>query len=409
MEVSTKGSLLIYPKVELKWDAAGNLVQDTFLTILNDHENDVFVHWYFVNGDGPLDAVLAGDPPTVIERDHPGWNWVDYHTLLTGNEPTYFSAMTGLPAGAQPFSTLDPGPPAGRPNLDGSPGSRVLRGFMVAFAVDELGHEITWNHLSGAATIVNYANKGAWEYNAYAYQTGCHNLGEEPLDCTSFDANGVCCTADVIPGQLNTDGFQYDFSFDRLLLDFYAVGSLGLSNGAASVILDTDLTLFPVIQDLRQDTTGPVLTKAQFTIWNENEDAFTGQSRCITCWDQALLSTYDSPNYFLLESIHTDKGKARIQGMQSTACGDVDIIGNRDLGFSVDAPLLGVIAKVLAFSGASAGTGYSGMTLIGSGEESGVIYGDPLDPSQELIDTWLPMRAAQSGDRAKEVPARLGE
>ena len=92
---SKKGSILVYPKVELKWNAAGEVIQDTFVTVLNDYPDDVFLHWYFVNGDEPLDAIFAGDPPTQVEPAHPGWNWVNCVTMLTQNEPTYFSALTG--------------------------------------------------------------------------------------------------------------------------------------------------------------------------------------------------------------------------------------------------------------------------------------------------------------------------
>ena len=107
VDVSKKGSLLVYPKIEIKWDAAGQVTQDTFVTIANDYPDDVHVHWYFVNGDEPLDAVYVGDLLTPVEPGHPGWNWVNCTTYLTHDEPTYFSALTGLPAGCQPFTTLD--------------------------------------------------------------------------------------------------------------------------------------------------------------------------------------------------------------------------------------------------------------------------------------------------------------
>ena len=96
-----KGSLLIFPKIEIRWDDEGNLIQDTFLMFSNDHPGDVHVQLYFVNGDLPL----AADPSTG-ERAHPGWNWVDNAWLLTGNQPTFWSANTGRPAagGLSPFA-----------------------------------------------------------------------------------------------------------------------------------------------------------------------------------------------------------------------------------------------------------------------------------------------------------------
>ncbi len=596
VDATKKGSVLIYPKVEIKWNAAGVVTQDTFVTILNDYPAPIFVHGYFVNGDAPLDAVYAGDPETLIERAHPGWNWVNYVTMMTGDEPTYFSALTGMPAGAQPFTSLDDeGGVLGRLDPDGPVGSRVLRGYIVVYAVDNFGHEITWNHLSGGAMIVNYADQAAWEYNAYAFQATCRDHGLQPLDCTLFDDNGTCCEAEVILGQLDSDGFQYDIAFDMLLFDFYAVGSnalsgagtkaaplpdivtidfeteddlvtplvngqdistppefgilyaitdagaghlgsaifdstpggpnatgpdldllVGLGNllilqdpdhptqtvpgvfdtpdddrsggviifdfltavtpqsvdlvdingdgqhvditlvdaaglerlyivpghwtndittapvgydtldlttlapqtgegGAIAtasedsgfdptdvvqivfdflgsgaidnirvalppptrppVMLDTDLTLLPVMMDLTQDTPGPVTTKAHFDIWNQNEDSFSGTTRCVTCWDQTFLSDYGMPNHFLLDNLQTDKGKARIDGVYSTMCEE-----------SENAPLLGVSWKVLAFSGATTTRAYAGMTLVGQGEEAGYILGDVMRPPGTLLD-----------------------
>ena len=58
-----KGSLLIFSKIEIRWDAAGNVVQDTFLDISNDWPADVLVKLYFINGDPPLDEVPPGQGP----------------------------------------------------------------------------------------------------------------------------------------------------------------------------------------------------------------------------------------------------------------------------------------------------------------------------------------------------------
>ena len=127
--------------------------------------------------------------------------------------------------------------------------------------------------------------------------------------------------------------------------------------------------------DLRQDNDGPVTTKAKFDIWNQNEDGFSGTTRCITCWDQTLLSNYELPNHFMMSTIHTDKGKARIDGIFSTMCPD-----------SIEAPLLGVAAKILAFSGTANGRAYSGMTLVGQGEEAGYILADIIEPPGTLTD-----------------------
>ena len=56
VSISEKGSLLIFPKVEIRWDVNGNLLQDTFLDMTNDYTEDVLIQMYFVNGDLPLPA-----------------------------------------------------------------------------------------------------------------------------------------------------------------------------------------------------------------------------------------------------------------------------------------------------------------------------------------------------------------
>ena len=211
-DISTKGSVLIWPKVEVKWDQNGNLTQDTFIDLSNDFPADVAVQLYFVNGDPPADAVFVGDPPILVERAHPGWNNVDVQIELTNNEPTYWSVLSGLPKGVSPLTVLDPGFPPGRPDSDAPlSGHRRLRGFVVGWAVNKEGKEISWNHLAGAATVINYADATAWEYNAWAFQ------------CVSGVETGEECDGD--PGELSLDGVEYEDCPDKLLFNFFASGS----------------------------------------------------------------------------------------------------------------------------------------------------------------------------------------
>ncbi len=393
VSASKKGSLLIFSKVELKWDATGRLTQDTFLDLTNDYTRDVLVQLYFINGDAPLDAVEDPLGTFVIERWHPGWNWVDCQIMLTRNEPTYWSVLTGMNSHGgvcQPFTVLDPGDPPGRPDLDGPPGSRVLRGFVYAWAVDEQGREIRWNHLKGDAVLVNYKDTAAWEYQAWSLQALRGASDELPGKRTDRCViSGVeCDTAADCPlvercsgsaGDLQADGNEYDIAFDKLLLDFYATGSDAFSRGGVTVQVDTDLTLHAVSADLRQETGGPVTTKANFYIWNMNEVQFSGTHRCITCWDQTLLSNYTRQgiaNHFMRHNLHTDKGKARINGIWSpSVCPG-----------SEDVAILGVAAKILQFSGATDGVAYAGMNLVGSGEQSASIQYDVIPPPDDLIN-----------------------
>jgi len=182
-----------------------------------------------------------------------------------------------------------------------------------------------------------------------------------------------------VPGQLSLDGIEYDNAPDKLLLDFYAVSSVALSNRdpVRFVLADTSLTLHPISADLRQDTNGPITTKVILDVWNEMEARFSGQTRCFTCWDQTLLRNYPDPNYFLRGNLHTDKGKARLDGEFSTVCPE-----------SEDAALLGIAVKHLFFfSGANLiGFDDAAMSLVGQGKENATILYDLVTPPEELRD-----------------------
>jgi hypothetical protein len=135
-----------------------------------------------------------------------------------------------------------------------------------------------------------------------------------------------------------------------------------------------------------------VTTKAEFAVWNEEERRFSGTTRCITCWDQTLLSLYGGFNHFLVGNLQSDKGKARIDGVRSDDC-DVNCVRQRpnerslDIDFvldilgidhvcSYDASLLGVVAKHLAFSGPAGHRAHAGRTLVGMDREPGWIRWD---------------------------------
>jgi hypothetical protein len=371
--ISKKGSLLHFPAVEIKWDADGNVIQDTLLSISNDGPDDVYIQVYMVNGDRPLGPQI--DPVTreITERPHPGWNWADCQLLLTAHQPTYWSAATGLPAGCQPFSVLDPAAPAGRPDPDGPDGTRTVRGFLVAWAVDVRGAEIQWNQLLGSATTVHYATASSWEYNAYAFQAHGSRDGV-PTDQT--------------PGQILLNGLEYDAPPEKLLLIFNASGGQFRSAGRSVTTLDTDLTVMPVTADLRQDNVGPITTKVKFDIWNMNETRFSGTERCVTCWDQTLFSQYDVANNFLRQHLQTDMGKARVDGVASTRCDGPDCIDRGEFGdpfaCSFPAAILGVSAKLMEVSGSGCGDAAAGGTLSGMGVEPAAILYDLISPPSEL-------------------------
>ena len=369
-DITTKGSVIIYPEVEVRWSADGTLIQDTYLSISNDYPGFVPVQMYFFNGDPPLDG-------SAEEREHLGWNWVGDQFALTGNQSTYWAASSGQPVGLSPYTILDPSDDPlqqGRPANDGTT-DRVLRGFVLAWAIDADGFEISWNHLAGKALIIRYDQAAAWEYNAYSFVCRSVEHGQPTAD----------------PGVIALDGSEYDFCPQLLLMDFCAVGTTMLSSDTVPVSVDTDLTLFPVKLDARQETEGHVTTKAKFDIWNENEVKFSGTERCITCWDQKLLGLYDPPNHFSWYTLQTNAGRAQIEGLGSTVvCGPE----------AVDAPMLGTAMKLLSFND-GADLELAGTNLVGAGHEGGFILYDPLPPPPELAQ---PAQNAGGSPGASSTP-----
>jgi hypothetical protein len=320
VSASEKGSLLVYPKIEIKWQPNGALVQDTFVTLNNDYFSDVHIVMFFVHDTMECEAT--------------------YHdTTLTGNEAAYWSAATGFPKVVGPFGE-------GADPMPDECGLMTLRGFIVAFATTAQNEQIRWNHLYGGATVLNYRDGYAWEYNAYAYQVNADNW---------INGNVV-----GTPGTIKMDGAEYEPNFDSLLMDFYAVNQFPAIFGSAwrdGIKLDTDLTLVIANWDFRQGG-GHYITKADFWIWNENEDSRRAHY-CIECWDQRLLS--QAGDVFNILFLNTDVGRARIEGVAATECDTIELL-------STPEPLLGV-AATFGYLGATICDGIwaaSGSNLWGS-------------------------------------------
>lgn len=375
-----KGSALLFPAVTLRWDDTHRLVQDVFIELSNDYPENVWVQIYYVNGDAPLPAVHQGNDghSPVLERAHPGWNDLGVQIELTADEPTYWSVATGQPKGLSSFAVLDPGNPPGRPAPEGN-GSRMLRGFIVLWAVSASGEEVRWNHLSGRALTVNYADGNAWEYLPWTFQSAGGDHGTPPASCLVQNLeSGRCAQEDVLPGRLDLDGFEYDSCPSALMFNFHAAGSWlpDVPQGFEGGPVNTALALLPCDLDVRQDNEGPITTKAAFDIWNQNEFRFSGTDHCITCWDFTLLGHYAPPNHFLVYNLQTDRGKARVRGMGSTVCDNDEVV-------SVDAGLLGVAIRLIDLP---SGVAASGSNLSVQGMMPGRVYFDVSEPPGERDD-----------------------
>lgn len=362
-----KGSLLVFSKIDLRFDASGELLQDTWLQIVNDYPQDVRVQLYFVNGDDPIFDAEGN----LLE---PGWNSFDNEIELTQDQTIAWSSANGGPV--SPFTNLDPGTPPGRPVGDGS-GEYMLRGFMLAWAIDFDGSEkdeIRWNHLAGTGTLIRYNEGGrAWEYNACAFQVPASIVGHGEFTGT--------------PGTLFLDGSEYCGPGNVLMQTFQASGSTAYSGpfGGPDVVSDTDITLHPLNTDLTREGV-PATTKAEYLIWNENEVKFSNTFRCIYCWDQTFISQYDQPNSFELLTLQTNFGKFRVDGKEGPQC-TVLLPDGTEL-IAAEEPMVGLRAQHLFFGSVPAGPGSesaaAGVNMRWLGSEPAIIRYKVIDePPQE--------------------------
>lgn len=372
---SEKGSLLIWSKIEVAYQQ-DQLIQDTFVSLTNDWATDVDFQLYLIQGDNtnPLGY----------------WQFSDVGFTLTRDQPVYWSAATGQGTagiGMTRWSDLGPGIV-----IDGV---TYYRGLIIGWAtsIPQGNRPIRHNHLAGHGTVVNYVQGWAFEYNTWAFAAITGTQGG--LIPVIPDADGS------VQLRIGTD---YVPSFNQLLLNFQAWGSSAWSTPDYLVVSDTALTLHPVDWDLRENSDAPpVITKAQFDVWNENEVKFSGAYKCVVCWDQSFLRTYGIPNHFGVGALQTNHGKARIDGVASPLC-NLQVPGV----LSVATSLLGISERYLEIGmpGAGGGTpapigGYAAAAsnLIGMGTQPGLIRYFPGSGPDEAPGSNSP---ATSFDRLLE-------
>jgi len=233
----------------------------------------------------------------------------DFQFRLTNFQPAVFSAKTG-----EHLWDWDGGIGNNPPIAAFGEGEGILK----CWAVDPSAeNQISWNFLKGEAIIVDFAGNSAWEYNAYRFAA----------------QNAARNVAVGQPGRLSLNGglqgaVGYDTCPSYILFDFLA----------ESDNVTSDLTLIPCIQNLKQEGF-PTVTKATFTIWNQNEVKFTGAHQCFSCYIETSLDYFRIPQDtgkikpFSLARLHTNSGRMRVQGLQS----------NNYCPGSVETPLLGLI------------------------------------------------------------------
>jgi len=324
--VSQKGSLLIFPKIDTSpipvRDASGLgqpfVYRDTIVMIGNDYFTEQWIKCYWVNQAQDIQ---------------------DFMFRLTPNQPIWFRASDGLGSGSQDDPSVSS--PVTVPPF--FPGDNTA-GELKCWAVDAAGaNQVAFNHLYGNAMIFDTLHAAAFEYNAWAFTARGVNQGDP------VGAPGTL----VLNGALN-GAIGYDACPQYLLFNFFATGSsINLDVGDSANFVETDLTLVPCFQDLRQDRV-PTCTKAKFDIFNENETKYTGAYRCIKCWfegylDQIAVQTPGKGfggDKFTYKNLHTTVGRLRVMGVASTVCNNVFSTCTKQ----IDTPLLGLINTEINFT-----------------------------------------------------------
>jgi len=277
-----QGSVLIFPKI----DVTG--ATDTLVSLSNGNDEAVEVECYWVDS---------------LQVPH------DFMFSLTANQPIVFSARTGLCLETPIAVTIPP-----------FPTNNSTIGELKCWATDAAGmNQISWNFLTGSAKVVNIEYYTAYEYNAWAFQA---------IAATTFPTLTDVGTG----GTINLDGVNFEACPQYFLGNFFATGS------EYGFFKNTELTLIPCIEDLREERT-PTYTKAIFDIWNENEVEFSGDTQCVKCFFDGWLSVI-SPDFSFC-NLDSAAARFRTYGQTNAVCPG---------GPQVNTPFVGLLVEKLDFS-----------------------------------------------------------
>jgi hypothetical protein len=310
---SQKGSLLIFPLIvtdPLTGPLNGSA--NTFIEISNDETSPVNIECSYINE---------------------GKGRVDFDFDLTAKATASWDAATGSGIGAPPFPTNESAEyapiPTGLPAFYSTP--NLFRGELVCFATDPAGaNQIAFNHLIGTATVVKALDveldplivvqpKHAFRYNAWSF--------------IARNAAGLPQSDNVIqgtPGLLALTGSgagTYDACPAYNIANFNPNGATSSEGPVTGLSPDletvhNDLSVVSCNQDLRQDFLLH-LTKAQFTVWNENENSFTGAYECIDSVQTIPLgvnANLVARSNFDEATLRTPNARFQVQGISSIQC-----------------------------------------------------------------------------------------
>lgn len=303
-QTSKRGSLLIFPKVDTRtnFDPLTNVTydRDTIIAIGNDGAQQVELQciWKYPllslvdkRDNSRADQLFPTQDAAYREFEQTCCDEEDFTISLTPNQVVYFSAGTGIAnvlSGKQLIGSTNRIPAA----------SRGI-GALTCFAIKGAGNKtpISYNRLYGEAQIIRFEltsgavfNNGlsAWGYNAWGFEARARQAGST---MGAFNAADNSWTL-PLRGRAGT----YNACPDMLTFNFFARQSFpGTTN---LPILGSDITLYPCTQDLREfptpgDPKKETETLAVFSIWNANEDQFSGTQACIKCWFEQTLGVTD--------------------------------------------------------------------------------------------------------------------
>jgi len=332
---SQKGSLLIYPLINVDTEDSSN----TLIEISNDQNTAVHVECNYVN-----------------ERK----DRVDFDFHLTGKATYSWEVLTGsgdIAAPLFPSGGTFPGNPA--------------KGELICFATDTaVQNQIAFNHLTGTATVIALADtdatqkKQAFRYNPWSFIA---------RDATGFPAadNTIQGTAGNLQLTGANDGKSYDGCPGYNIVNFMPNGAT--LDGVKTI--DNDLSVVSCNQDLRQDFTLHT-TKLKFTLWNVNENSFTGTWICVDSVTSVGLGPGDRSTGLTngtnsdFSTLRTDNARYQVKGVPSTQCPVVPF------GTTEPAGLLGVATSSLALGGDPLESQEVGSTTQGAGLLPGFVLWD---------------------------------
>jgi hypothetical protein len=345
-----KGSLLIFPKIDVS-DSSGRT--ETIVRIENTYWRHVNVQCYWQNG-------------TKAYRSQ--------EFSLTPFQPLTLKASQFLPSSEGPFhraSTSDSIYYVENANQVGE---------LKCWAVSKDGlSEMSWNHLTGSATILDYGNAAAWSYTAWAFR------------CLTPTTPGALCG--TTPGNLEL-GSEYDACPKKLTIGFapYKDDERNIQ-GSRLVYDDTDLTIATCNQDFRQRRE-LTYTKLTFDVWNEEETRFNGAHQCMDSWvEKQLRNVQTDDDNFSYDVLGTKAARLVVKGVGSSEDDNLCEYDEFDAteGSSSFRPstqnagLVGVISTQIQFPGEER-EAVAGTNLVGFGELPGNIYYDPRNTAGDVED-----------------------